>query len=136
MLNDDVTHTQFTESLDKKPHWSLAKALMNQSIICGVGNYVKAEALYKAKLSPWRTVGSLSGKEMRVLNDAIKMVLRQSYVAQGASLQNYVSYDGVEGEAVFEFLVYGRKKDPCGYDVVREKTDDGRTTHWVPEVQN
>ena len=34
-----------------------------------------------------------------------------------------------------QFLVYNQKSDPDGHEVIKEKTPDGRTTHWVPEVQ-
>ena len=136
MLNEDVTDLEFAESLDKKPHWSIAKALMHQSVVCGVGNYVKAEALYRAKLSPWRLVGSLSTSEISNLNASVKSVLRQAYADQGATIATYKNVEGEEGYASLQFMVYGKKNDPHNNQVLREKTDDGRTTHWVPSVQN
>lgn len=135
MLNESVTDEKFTESLDKKPHWTIARALMHQSVVCGVGNYVKAEALYRAQLSPWRLVGSLSTKELSALNSAVKSVLRQAYSDQGATISSYRNASGEKGSASLHFMVYGKKYDPHENSVVREKTDDGRTTHWVPSVQ-
>ncbi len=135
MLSENVTVAEFARALDRRPYWSLAKTLMDQSIVCGVGNYVKAEALYRARLSPHRTVGSLSGEELSSLNDSIKLVLRQAYKNRGASIKTYADYDGIGGDAAFEFAVYGKKNDPAGNAVVKEKTDDGRTTHWVPSIQ-
>ena len=135
MLNEDVTFENFSLSLDKKPHWTIARALMNQSIVAGVGNYVKAESLYRAKISPHRVIGSLSSSEMKSLNNAIKTVLRLAYVGRGASIRDYKDVDGNPGTATLEFMVYGLKKDPLGHKVIKEKTDDGRTTHWVPNIQ-
>ena len=135
MLSEDVSDEDFCFALDKKPHWTLAKAIMTQSIICGVGNYVKAEALYRAKLSPHRLVGSLSCDDLRELNHAIKTVLRQAYNSKGASFKNYQNFDGVPGNATPEFLVYGRKYDPYDNNVIKEATSDGRMTHWVAEIQ-
>ena len=135
MLNDSVSFEKFSSSLDKKPHWTVAKSLMTQSVVSGVGNYVKAESLYRAKISPHRLVGSLSTKEISDLHTAVRDVLRQAYNSRGASLKDYKDTDGLEGSASLEFMVYGLKKDPFGHKVIKEKTDDGRTTHWVPDVQ-
>lgn len=135
MLNEDVSYEDFSAALDKKKHWTIAKALMNQSIVCGVGNYVKAEALYRAEISPHRIVGSLSTAEMKALNVCCQIVLRQAYNGRGASIRSYRDADGNSGNATLQFMVYGKKQDPLGKEIVREKTDDGRTTHWVPSVQ-
>jgi formamidopyrimidine-DNA glycosylase len=43
--------------------------------------------------------------------------------------------DGTKGDFKFKFKVYSQRKDPLGYSVIREATADGRTTHWVSEVQ-
>ena len=135
MLNENVTLHDFCEALDQKKHWTIAKALMNQSIVCGVGNYVKAEALYRAKISPHRTVGSLSSSELAKLNDSCQVVLRQAYNSNGATIMTYRDASGNAGSASLQFMVYGKKTDPAGSEVIREKTEDGRTTHWVPAVQ-
>ena len=135
MLSESVTIEQFTAALDKKPHWTLAKVLMNQSILCGIGNYVKAESLYRAKLSPWRIVGSLSSREMKALNQCIQLVLQQAYADHGASITSYKDTDGKNGSAVSRFMVYDKKFDPHGNKVIKEETHDGRITHWVPTVQ-
>ena len=135
LLNEDVDHERFTAAMDAKAHWTVAKALMDQSVVCGVGNYVKAEALYRAQISPNRLVGSLSTDEMKALNLSCQIVLRQAYNGRGASIRTYRDADGNVGEATLTFLVYGRQTDPHGNPVVREETADGRTTHWVPSVQ-
>lgn len=60
MLTAPPLWRAFMSQLLKKPDVTLAEVLMNQSVISGVGNYVKAEALYLAELSPHRRVDSLS----------------------------------------------------------------------------
>ncbi len=135
LLNEEVTYDEFAKALDKKKHWTIAKALMDQSIVCGVGNYVKAEALYRAKISPHRVVGSLSSDEIMKLKACCQTVLRQAYNGRGATIQSYKDADGNSGNATLKFKVYGKKVDLLGNEIVREKTADGRTTHWVPSVQ-
>ena len=49
---------------------------------------------------------------------------------------NVVIIYGEVGDASQRFAVYGRKNDPQGRGVIKEQTKDGRTTHWVPQVQS
>lgn len=135
MLSQQVSDAFFTSQLMKRPEWTLAEALMDQSLISGVGNYVKAESLYRAGLSPHRQVQSLSPTDFSRLKSTIQMVLTDAYKRGGASIQTYRDFDGNEGEYSQKFLVYNQDEDPNGNKVVREKTEDGRTTHWVPAVQ-
>ena len=134
MLSEDVSSERFNAALDVKQHWTVTKAIMDQSVICGVGNYVKAEALYRARLSPHRLVGSLSTEDMKNLKEAIENVLKESYERQGASIRNYRAPEG-DAKAADFFQVYGRKTDPYGHEVVKEDAGDGRSTHWVPQIQ-
>lgn len=136
MLSEDVTHEQFRDRLVLHPDATLAEVLMAQNVVCGVGNYVKAEALYRAGLSPHRQVITLGDDDYVRLCDAVKDVLRRAYVDGGASIRDYVQTDGSEGEATLEFKVYGRKFDPLGNPIKKEPTRDGRETHWCPAIQN
>lgn len=135
MLSEDVTHIKFAQQIRKKPTWTISKTIMNQAVVAGVGNYVKAEALWRAKISPHRKVETLSDIESNTLNECIKNVLRDSYELGGATLRSYKSFDGSEGQYARRFAVYNQKRDPNGLEVIKEKTDDGRTTHWVPAIQ-
>ncbi len=135
MLSEDVTHFKFANRVRKKKNWTIAKAIMDQAVISGVGNYVKAEALWRAKLSPHRQVDTLTDIELYSLNDSIKSVLRDSYRSGGATIRSYKTFDGASGQYSRRFAVYNQKEDPNGLEVIKEKTTDGRTTHWVPKVQ-
>lgn len=108
---------------------------MDQSVISGVGNYVKAEALYLAELSPHRTVGSLTLAETDVLHQQIINVMKAAYNTGGATFSTYRNPDGSRGNAQQRFVVYGNKVDPLGNPVIKEETRDGRTTHWCPTIQ-
>jgi len=134
MLSEQITCSQFVERLDTKSHWPVCKALMDQSVVSGVGNYVKAETLYRAKISPHRTVGSLSGAEMSDLMREIQAVLKESYEVLAAQQENRTDDDSRE-TTPDRFMVYGKKTDSLGNEVVREMTPDGRRTHWVPAIQ-
>lgn len=135
MLAEDVNHDRFQSALLRKPKWTLAEALMDQGVIAGVGNYVKADSLWLARLSPHRIVDSLCQEEFESLNDSIKWVLRDSYNSQGATIKDYKSFDDEAGSYGESFLCYGRSTDGDGEPVIREETKDGRTTWWVPTRQ-
>jgi len=135
MLSEDVTDDVFVDRLRRHPDWEITSALMDQSVIAGVGNYVKAEALYRAAISPMRAVRSISDAEAAKLNQSIKDILRESYAAGGTTVRDYRSMDGDLGVYTFSLRVYNKKQDPLGNPVIRTETEDGRTTHWVPQLQ-
>lgn len=112
---------------------TLAQVLMNQKNFAGVGNYVKAEALYRARLSPHRTVESLSDDDKSRLVRSIADVLQESLDSKRPDLLDYRDEPGQE--TGFKKVVYKRSKGPLGNPVKSEHTKDKRTTYWVPAVQ-
>lgn len=122
--------------LNKAKSRTIAEALMDQRIFAGVGNYIKCEVLYRARISPYRLVKDLTDSEICKIWDLTRLIMRSSYEQGGASIRNYRQVNGDSGDFVFEFEVYAQKQDPLGNLVVREETLDGRTTHWVPELQS
>jgi formamidopyrimidine-DNA glycosylase len=133
MLAVDVSDEDFQNALLKYSKLTLAESLMDQEIISGVGNYVKAESLWRACLSPHRVVDTLCLEEFLILNSSIKDVLRESFASQGATIKSYKDFNNQIGE--FKMKCYGKSKDENGEIVKKEKTKDGRTTWWVPTRQ-
>ena len=135
MLAEDVPDKKFINAIRKKSNWGITKALMDQSVICGVGNYLKADSLWLAKINPHKLVSECTDGELAVLNRAIKKIIRESFESGGATIKSYAGFDDEIGTYSRRFLVYSQETDPDGNLVKREETADGRTTHWVPEVQ-
>jgi len=136
-LNDtDATVYNTIRSFKRVPNKTVAEALMNQALFAGIGNYIKCEILYHSRISPHRLVKDLTDDEIQSLWDYNKLISRASYAQGGASIRNYRQVTDETGKFKFEFEVYGLSEDPQGNRVVREKTADGRTTHWVPSLQN
>jgi len=130
MLQEDPGPELFKALIQKKPDQQITKVLMNQKLIAGVGNYIKADALYLSKISPHRTAGSLTDSELVALRESIRSVMLVSYEMGGHAIRDYAA-DGLG----YESPCYGRKADEHGNAIVKEKTDDGRTTHWCPSIQ-
>lgn len=134
-LKDSISDELFEERLMKTPNSDICQALMNQSLIGGIGNYIKAEILYRSGISPHRKVTDLSKQEFSKLNNKCRLVIESSFGLGGSSFKNYQGLEGESGEFPFFFQVYGRKTCENGFEVKTEITSDGRVTHWVPELQ-
>lgn len=102
----------------KKSEWSIAKILMNQKYISGIGNYIKAEALYFAKINPWKKANEIPKKKLLKLKKIIQEIAITSFKNNGVY-----------------FHCYGRKITDKNEVIITEKTDDKRTTYWVPKIQ-
>jgi len=113
----------------------IGQLLMDQGIFSGVGNYIRAEALYLAKMSPWRVANTLTKEEVKQLCQAIVIIMNESYQHQGATILTYKDAYGAEGKYSSCFKVYGQTLDPLGNKIVKEETPEGRTIHWCPTVQ-
>jgi len=135
LLGEKVSLENFSEIIKSNGKKAICKVLMDQKYVSGIGNYIKAEVLYRARISPWRLCSSLSEGEIKSLHEFSIKIIKKSFEQGGATLATYTDMDGNRGEFVFSFHVYRKDKCPLGYNVKREITPDGRTTHWVPEVQ-
>jgi len=131
----DITSEMFQTLCNKYKNWSLAKLLMNQSKISGIGNYLKCEILYASKLSPHRKLKDLNQENIETLIKYCKKIPLKSLASQGVSIRDYAAPGGEEGTYQFSLKVYMKKVDPKGNKVITEKTEDKRTTHWVPSIQ-
>jgi formamidopyrimidine-DNA glycosylase len=102
---------------------------MSQNIISGIGNYIKAEALYYAKVSPLRKTGSLNDTEAEKLFEGIRIIPRVAYNKNGMSIRDYANSKGEKGTYVGDLKIYAQPH------AKKTKTSDGRMTHWDPDVQ-
>ena len=138
LLSEDVSLSQFKEALlrGKRADKPISQLLMDQAVVSGVGNYLKAEILYSTKISPHRVCKDLCEDEFQSLLCASKSIMKLSYESGGATIKNYRDPSGKKGVYTRRFAVYNQKTDPLGNAVVRERTADKRTTHWVPQLQH
>ena len=124
-ISSIISDELFKDRLMKKPNNYICQALMNQGLIGGIGNYIKAEVLYRSGISPYRKVKEISDDEFSKLNANTKDVILSSYNRGNPKYTN----------GTFKLHVYGRQICEQGFQVVRETTPDKRTTHWVKDLQ-
>ena len=119
---------------------------MDQKVLAGCGNYIRAEALYIIKMSPFKKIKDLSqndiknvydilrqlswyyydedkGNKLKIINKKYKLSPNQKKIGPS-------SYKPAEEI----FYVYRQKKDPFGNNVETDKLGT-RTIHFVPKIQ-
>lgn len=117
----------------------IKSALLDQRIVAGLGNIYVCEALFRARISPLRRSGSLSGKRAAKLVPIIRAVLTDAITAGGSSLRDFRQTDGELGYFQHSFDVYGREGEPCrsagckGH--IARVTQAGRSSFYCPQCQ-
>ncbi|TCS65119.1 bifunctional DNA-formamidopyrimidine glycosylase/DNA-(apurinic or apyrimidinic site) lyase [Varunaivibrio sulfuroxidans] len=92
---------------------SIKAALMDQSIIAGLGNIYVCESLYRAGLSPRRSAHTVQGGRATRLADAVRAVIAEAIAAGGSSLRDHRQTNGELGYFQHRFAVYGRVGERC-----------------------
>ncbi|MFV2016303.1 MAG: hypothetical protein ACC656_12795, partial [Candidatus Heimdallarchaeota archaeon] len=116
----------------------IGKALLNPKIIAGCGNIYKSEALFLAKINPFKTVDLVSDKEMSNLGDALSKIGQLALKNKGTTLRDYTHVDGYSGLMQNELKIYGRKNENClnCKSIVNTSKQGDRTTYWCSNCQN
>ncbi|MFC7554134.1 bifunctional DNA-formamidopyrimidine glycosylase/DNA-(apurinic or apyrimidinic site) lyase [Pseudoroseomonas wenyumeiae] len=140
-LEDDFTPAILAAALAGK-QTPIKAALLDQSVVAGLGNIYVAEALFRAGISPRRLAGTVPGARAERLVPAIKDVLRDAIEAGGSSLRDYVQADGELGHFQDRFRVYDREGEPCplcpgkpGCQGVSRIVQAGRSTFFCARTQ-
>ena len=135
MATSNITDDELKERLMfMRAEKTVAQAIMDQNVIAGVGNYIKSESLYRARISPHRLINELKDEDFSALNTSIKYIIGKSYnLKSKMSMKDFDNYN--DPKYNIEMAVYSKKEDIYGHEVVKEKTKDGRNTYWVPQVQ-
>ncbi len=134
IVQKDINVIDFTKLLYKYPNMNICEILMRQDVFSGVGNYIKAEALWFADIHPHAVVRNLKAVDLINLLEGIKFVVQTAFNAGGATIKDYFRFNNWERTENF-FKVYDKKIDSLGNHVIKMETPDGRTTHWSPSKQ-
>ncbi len=112
-------------------------ALLNQSLLHGVGNIYADEALFRSGIRPRRHAGRLTRAELGRLRESLVGVLRHAIELGGSSVSDYVDADGVRGFFQLEHRVYMRTGKPCRIceTPIKKIVIAGRSTHFCPVCQ-
>lgn len=115
----------------------IKSALLDQSVIAGLGNIYVCEALYRAKISPRRLARTVPGARAARLVPAIDDVIREAIEAGGSTLRDFASPTGDLGYFPHRFAVYDREGAPCPACAapIRRIVQSGRSSFYCPSCQ-
>ncbi|MBB4122129.1 bifunctional DNA-formamidopyrimidine glycosylase/DNA-(apurinic or apyrimidinic site) lyase [Martelella radicis] len=124
---------------------AIKTALLDQRNIAGLGNIYVCEALWRARLSPFRAAGHLvtpTGKPregLKALVPAIRAVIAEAIEAGGSTLRDHRKTDGTLGYFQHSFSVYDRTGSPCPHadcnGTIARAVQSGRSTFYCPACQ-
>jgi formamidopyrimidine-DNA glycosylase len=124
-------------SLFRGRRLSIKAALLNQTLLAGVGNIYADESLFRAGIRPSRRAGRLTRSELERLRLELREVLEHAIRLGGSSVSDYVDADGARGFFQLEHCVYLRTGLPClrCQTPIRRILLAGRGTHYCPQCQ-
>ena len=135
-LSDDFSADYLYQKL-KTQKRAVKLALMDNTVVVGVGNIYANESLFKAGISPHRPADKIKKKECVVLVETVKAVLQRAIETGGSTLRDFVNSDGKSGYFQQEYTVYGRHNEPCVCcgGLVQKEVLGQRGTFYCPNCQ-
>lgn len=137
-LDADFTWQAFAERFLRRARTNIKAAILDQTVIAGVGNIYADESLWGAKIHPKRLVGSVSNTEFKQLYTELREVMNLAIEKGGSSNHTYINAEGKKGSYMDFARVFRREGLTCPRhpDVVIEKLRvAGRGTHICPVCQ-
>ena len=136
-LGADFTDAQFAERFKRRANTSIKAALLDQTVIAGVGNIYADESLWAARIHPATLVRKISQLKLRKLFAELQAVLALAIAKGGSSDRNYVNAEGKKGSYLSFAKVFRRNGQPCprcGTEIIKIRVA-GRGTHICPSCQ-
>lgn len=110
----------------------IANELINQKILSGIGNYLRVDILYNAKIDPNTKINALDENQLKILFESIKFISHKAYEMNGTTIKTYKDINMNPGN--YTTLIYGKNTDPLGNEVKKIKLLC-RTMYYVPKIQ-
>ena len=132
----EITFEGFRERLGGR-RARIKALLLDQRVLCGLGNIYADESLFRARLHPARLASDLTESQMAGLYRAVKETLTAAIRLRGSSISDYVDSAGNRGEFQRRHRVYRREGRPCVRcrTLIRRITIAGRSSSFCPRCQ-
>ena len=136
-FNDDKLTKEYLKEHLKNRHIPIKTALLDQSIIAGIGNIYDDEILFYSHISPFRKANKVSLKECETLIKNTKEVLEKAIQKGGTTIKSFTSEEGVHGRFQNELQVHGKKGEICPIcgTVISKVMIQGRGTYFCRHCQ-
>ena len=137
-LGDSCGSATFISRIRRRNNTTVKAAILDQSVIAGVGNIYADESLWQARIHPAMRVHALSDAQLTVLLTSIKKVLALGIEMGGSTDKNYVDAEGNKGNYLQFAHVFRRENQPCQRhpdSTIQKIRVAGRGTHICPACQ-
>jgi len=136
-LELDFTVEQFAARFARRGRTNIKAAILDQSVVAGVGNIYADESLWGAKIHPKRLVATITQQEFTELYADLRAVMNLSIEKGGSSNRNYVNAEGKRGSYMDFARVFRREGLPCPRcgTTIEKLRVAGRGTHICPHCQ-
>lgn len=136
-LEIDFTAVQFIPRIRRRNNTTIKAAILDQSVLAGVGNIYADESLWGAKIHPSKRVRDVSDDQLAELLVQIKAVMTLSIEKGGSTDRNYVDAEGKRGSYLEFAKVFRREGQPCNRcgTTIEKIRVAGRGTHVCPVCQ-
>lgn len=141
VLDQRVTAQQIAVQLARFPRRIIADALLDQSVLAGLGNYLRADILFVSGINPLSRIGDLSHVQLLRIARASQQITQRSVRHDGVTrpLAHYRAsrLQGLDYEAA-RFHVFDRAGQPCWHcdTPIRRSTQGGRGLFFCPVCQD
>lgn len=136
-LESSFSSQKFHERFVRRKRTTIKAALLDQSVVAGIGNIYADESLWMSKIHPSRLVGSLTDEEFDLLYHSVRDVMSLSIEKGGSTDRNYVDAEGKRGSYMDFANVFrreGQACNRCGAEIIKTRVA-GRGTHICPVCQ-
>ena len=141
IMDLETTFEIFKKQITKKTNCKkmIGNVIVNQRVISGVGNYLRADALWMSKISPFRLVEDITDKELELLYKSIRALMWGDYDYDFALKKGFINKGfKIPHDYGREFFIYRQETDLEGNKVSKKELFEGsqkRFIYWVPSVQ-
>lgn len=134
VLNDTIDINQVYEKLSNK-RIPIKTALLDQSIIAGLGNIYVDEVLYASHINPHKSSNNLSKEEIFNIIKESKRILNLAIENKGTTIRSYTSSLGITGNYQNFLLVHTKNHCPHCKTILKRDKINGRTTYYCDSCQ-
>jgi formamidopyrimidine-DNA glycosylase len=132
-FDDDAFHLAL-----RRRRTGLKRALLDQTLVSGVGNIYADEGLWRARLHYARPTETMRRPESQRLLDGVRAVMGSALAQGGTSFDSlYVNVNGESGYFDRSLEVYGRRGEPCSRcgSSIRRESFMNRSSYFCPTCQ-
>ncbi|MDR0590954.1 MAG: bifunctional DNA-formamidopyrimidine glycosylase/DNA-(apurinic or apyrimidinic site) lyase [Candidatus Nomurabacteria bacterium] len=138
LTGDPELPKEFIQRIRRRNGTTIKAAILDQTVVAGIGNIYADESLWMAKVHPATRVRDVSDAKLKGILAAAIEVMTKSIKSGGSTMKNYIRADGTKGNYLDKFAnVFRREGQPCPRcaTTIEKIRVAGRGTHICPHCQ-